>query len=66
MRVKGFPGVSVVKDSLAVQEMQVRFLHQEGKATHLSILGWEIHPWTKKLGGLESMGSQESWTQLSN
>ena len=56
----------MVKDSLAVQEMRVRFLHQEGKATHLSILGWEIHPWTKKLGGLESMGSQESWTQLSN
>ena len=65
MRVKGFPGVSVVKDSLAMQEMRVRFLRQEGKATHLSILGWEI-PWTKKLGGLESVGSQESWIQLSN
>ena len=55
----------MVKDLLAAQEMWVRSLRQEGKATHSSILGWEI-PWTKKLGGLESMGSQKSWTQLSN
>ena len=26
-------------------------------ATHSSILAWEI-PWTKELGGLQSMGSQ--------
>ena len=26
-------------------------------ATHSSILAWRI-PWTKKLGGLQSMGSQ--------
>ena len=65
MRVKGFPGVSMVKDLLAVQEMWVRSLRQEGKATLSSILGWKI-PWTKKFGGLESMGSQKSWAQLSN
>ena len=34
-------------------------------ATHFSILGWEI-PWTEDPGGRESMGSQKSWTQLSD
>ena len=32
-------------------------------ATHSSILPWEI-PWTNEPGGLQSMGSQKSWTQL--
>ena len=34
-------------------------------ATHSSILAWEI-PWTEEHGGLQSMGSQKSQTQLSN
>ena len=34
-------------------------------ATHSSILGWKI-PWTEEPGGLQSMGSQKSWTWLSN
>ena len=33
-------------------------------ATRLSILAWEIQ-WTEEPGGLESMGSQKSWTRLS-
>ena len=33
-------------------------------ATHSSILAWEI-PWTEELGGLQSMESQKSQTQLS-
>ena len=33
--------------------------------THSSILAWEI-PWTEEPGGLLSMGSQKSWTQLSD
>ena len=33
-------------------------------ATHRSILAWKI-PWTKKPGGLQSLGSQKSQTQLS-
>jgi len=33
-------------------------------ATHSSILAWRI-PWTEEPGGLQSMGSQKSWTQLS-
>ena len=34
-------------------------------ATHSSVLAWEI-PWTEEPGGLQSMGSQKSWTQLSD
>ena len=50
--------------------MWVRFLGWEyplekGMATHFSILAWEI-PWTEEPGRLQSMGSQKSWTQLSN
>ena len=37
----------------------------EGNGTHSSILAWEI-PWIEEPGGLQSMGSQKSWTQLSN
>ena len=37
----------------------------EGNATHSSILAWEI-PWTEEPGGLQSMGSTKSQTQLSN
>ena len=34
---------------------------EKGMATHSSILAWE-DPWTEELGGLQSMGSQESDT----
>ena len=34
-------------------------------AIHSSIFAWEI-PWTEKPGWLQSMGSQKSWTQLSD
>ena len=45
-----------------MQEMQVRSLGQEdpleeGMATHLSLLAWEI-PWTEDRGGLQSLGLQ--------
>ena len=30
---------------------------EKGKATHSSILAWEI-PWTEESGGLQSMGSK--------
>ena len=45
-----------------MQEMQVRSLGQEdpleeGMATHLSVLAWEI-PWTEDPGGLQSIGLQ--------
>ena len=33
-------------------------------ATHSSIIAWEI-PWTEEPSGLQSMGSQMSWTDLS-
>ena len=34
-------------------------------ATHSSILAWEI-PWTEEPGGLQSIKTQTSQTQLSN
>ena len=34
-------------------------------ATSSNILAWDI-PWTEEPGGLQSMGSQKSWAQLSD
>ena len=34
-------------------------------ATHSSILAWKI-PWTEEPAGLQSLGLQNSWTQLSD
>ena len=52
----------LVKNLLAMQETQVRFLGWEdllekGMVTHSSILAWRI-PWTKEPGWLQSMGLQ--------
>ena len=54
----------------AMQEMWVRFLGWEDPlekemVTHSSILAYEI-PWTEEPGRLQSMGSQKSWTRLSD
>ena len=35
---------------------------EEGPATQSSILAWRI-PWTEKLGGLQSVGSQSGMTE---
>ena len=35
----------------------VRYIYEEGMATHSSILAWRI-PYTEEPGGLQSMGSQ--------
>ena len=53
-----------------MQETQVQSLGQEDPleeetATHSSILAWEI-PWTEEPGGLQSIGSQKSQTQLAD
>ena len=61
----------MVKNLPTMQEMQgiqVQSLGQEdpleeGMATHSSILAWRI-PWTEEPGGLQSMGSHTSWTEL--
>ena len=50
--------------------MQVRYLGwedplKEEMVTHSSVLAGEI-PWAVVPGGLQSMGSQKSWTQLSD
>ena len=53
-----------------MQEMWGQSLGQEHPlekemATHSSILTWKI-PWTEEPGGLQSMGSQKSRTQLND
>ena len=55
-------GASLVKNSPAMQETQVRFLGggdllAKEMATCASILVWQ-NPWTEEPGGLRSMGSQ--------
>ena len=50
------------------QETQVRSLGREDAleekmATHSSILACKI-PWREEPGGLQTMGSQKSWTRL--
>ena len=72
----GFPSVSVVKNLSTMHDTLVQSLRQEDSlsqedplqedmATHSGILAWKI-PWTEELSRLQSMGSQKSWTQLSD
>ena len=65
----GFQGGSVVIIGWPMQETQVQSLGWEeslekGMVTLSSILVWKIS-WTEESGELRSMGSQNSWTQLS-
>ena len=67
--ISGFPGGSVVANpplnsGNADWSLGGRSLEEE-MATHSSILAWGI-PWTEGPGRLQSMGSQKSWTRLSN
>ena len=59
-----------MKETQETQETWVQFLGQEDPlgeemATHPSILDCEVL-WTEDRGGLQSLGSQKSLTQLSN
>ena len=60
----GFTGASMVKKTQVLSLGQEESREKE-MATHSSILVWEI-PWTEEPGGLQSVGSQKSQTQLSN
>ena len=56
------PIAQMVKNLLAMQENQVRFLGQEdplekGLAIHSRILAWRI-PWTEEPGSLQDVGWQ--------
>ena len=61
----GFPGDSVVKNPLAVQETQETWVQSLGgedplekeMATHSCILAWRI-PWTEETDRLQSIKSQ--------
>ena len=53
-----------------MQEMQVRSLGREDPlekelAIDSSIFAWEI-PWTEEPSRIQSIGSQKSWTRLSD
>ena len=65
----GFPGSSDGKESATnagvLGSIPGSGRSAEGNAAHSSILAWEI-PWTEEPGGLQSMGSTKSQTQLSN
>ena len=66
----GFPGGSVVKNLSSMQVTRVQSLDWEeplekAMATHSSILAWRI-PWTEEPCQLQSMGAQNSQTQLSD
>ena len=61
-RAWGFPGSSVVKNHVLIQEMWVRPLVREDplekeRATHSSMLAWRM-PRMEEPGGLQPMGSQ--------
>ena len=71
--IQTYVGISQVaqttKNMPTIWETQVQFLAQEeplkkGMGTHSSILAWRIL-WTEDTGRLQSMKSQNSWTQLS-
>ena len=73
-RIGSFPGGSVVKhlptnaggdtgDAGLMPGWEDRL--EKEMATHSSILAQEIE-WTEEHGGLQSTGSQKSWTRLSN
>ena len=66
----GFPGGSVVNNSLAMHKIRFRSLGWEDHlkreiVTHSSILAWKI-PWTEDPGRPQSMGLQKSHMRLGN
>ena len=66
----GFPGGLVLKNPLVSAGDVGSIPGSEGlpveeMGTHSSAFAWEI-PWTEKPHRLPSIGSQKSWTQLSN
>ena len=62
---KGFLVAQWSRIHLLMQETRVQSLDWEKRLEKEMTIHWKI-PWTKEPGGLWSMGSQESQTQLSN
>ena len=70
IRLRASLGGSMVKKPPAKQETQVQSLGRKDPlekemATHSSVLAWRI-PWTEEPGGLQPIGSKNSWIRLSN
>ena len=60
------PGGSMVRIHLPMQETQVQSLGWENPLekemeVYSSVFAWEV-PWKEEPGGLQSVGSQKSWT----
>ena len=68
----GFPGGSVVKNCLPMQETQVQSLGQEDPlekemATHSSVLPWKSHGWRSLTGTVHVVTKELNTTdQLNN
>ena len=69
IQLLGFPDGSDGKESACNAGFDLwvgKIPLEKGRATHSSILAWEI-PWTEESGGLQSMGSQRArhdWATL--
>ena len=63
MQSGGFPGGC--QCSRLIRSLGREDPLEKKMATYSSVLAWEI-PWTEEPGGLQSMGPQKSWTQLSD
>ena len=59
--VKIPPTMQEAWQELWVQSLGGEVPLEKEMATHPSILAWRI-PWTEEPGGLQSMGSQKSWS----
>ena len=65
-----YEGINLFHACLLMQETQVRSLGREDPleeevTAHSSTLAWKS-PWTEEASRLQSMGSQKSWTRLSD
>ena len=56
-----FRVISGQSSSLQIFDLTQGPSWEKAMATHSRTLAWEI-PWTRESGGLQSMGSQKSWT----
>ena len=62
--VKNLPVMQETQES-SIRSLGQDYPLEEKMAIHSSILAWEI-PWTEEPGGLQSIGSQKSPTQVSD
>ena len=57
-------GRNMLPDQMLVRSLYWEYLLEKEMATQSNILAWEI-PWTEEACGLQSVGLQKSWIELS-